>query len=91
MKIGQAFAASVALAILLILSGSFTQQRSASAQSTTRTFAGAFAGSGTFRDPVCTYTTTYTGTVTVSLLIGAAGVTGTARHLGRSTDTIAAG
>ncbi|TAJ19003.1 MAG: hypothetical protein EPO65_07810 [Dehalococcoidia bacterium] len=81
-------AAAVTLALTGVLAG--TRPHAVEAQSA-RTFSGSFGGSGTFSNSTCTWRTTYSGTVTLTLTFGASGVTGTARHRGSYQDVLTNG
>lgn len=56
-----------------------------------RVFRGTFAGSGSFRNDICTWRTTYQGSVTLTLTFSGSGVSGTARHIGRYDDVLTNG
>ncbi|TAK76414.1 MAG: hypothetical protein EPO16_07145, partial [Dehalococcoidia bacterium] len=61
------------------------------AQTTARTFSGTFAGAGTFNNSICTWRTTYTGSVTMTLTFSSSSVSGTARHQGSYQDALTNG
>lgn len=85
-----ATAAALALSFLATpLSG--PQPNTVSAQATTRTFSGTFAGSGTFSNSLCAWRTTYSGSVTATLTFNNSSVSGTARHQGSYQDVLTSG